>query len=422
MKTSQLFTIEKFIVRPILWVLNVFVYILGKILRPDHTLTKEFTTIAIAKYKGMGSIIQSTPLLQTLRKRYPNAEIIFISTKGNEKILEKIENINTLILLDDKNFFTLLYSFFPFMFTLIRKRVDVYFDLEIYSDFSSLVTTASMAKNRIGFYLRSSDYRMGIYTHMMYYNINSPISLVYLQLARLLKIKDIKTNLQKLSAQQIFNISEQQDKTAVNQLKYFVINVNASDLRIERRWNKDSFIELIDKMQQQYPDYKLILIGNSLEQAYVENIISCLSFQDNIINYAGKTNIDELISLIEHASLVITNDTGPMHIAFSTQTKTVALFGPCSPKQYGHFQNTTIIYHQVYCSPCVHEFVIPPCKGNNQCMKYISVFEVLDGIENTLSGNAPLQDVVFQNIILQDKNFEDIPLGIVYKYPVAKIN
>jgi ADP-heptose:LPS heptosyltransferase len=44
---------------------------------------------------------------------------------------------------------------------------------------------------------------------------------------------------------------------------------------------------------------------------------------------------------------MITNDTGPMHIAFALKTKTVSLFGPCSPQQYGGIENTTTIYLKV---------------------------------------------------------------------------
>ncbi len=64
-------------------------------------------------------------------------------------------------------------------------RPDVYIDLEIYSNFSTLVTLFSCSKNRISFYLRSSSFRMGIYTHMMFFNSEVQISEVYLQIARL---------------------------------------------------------------------------------------------------------------------------------------------------------------------------------------------------------------------------------------------
>ncbi len=68
-----------------------------------------------------------------------------------------------------------------------------------------------------------------------------------------------------------------------------------------------------------------------------------------------------------------------MHIGFSLKKTAIALFGPCSPHQYGFAENAVCFYKNVYCSPCVHEFIIPPCSyGNNDCMKLISVEEVMN--------------------------------------------
>ena len=100
-----------------------------------------------------------------------------------------------------------------------------------------------------------------------------------------------------------------------------------------------------------------------------------------------KRNLNELIALIDLSNLFITNDTGPMHIAYSLKKSTIALFGPCSPEQYGTMENTICLYKNVYCSPCVHEFIVPPCKGNNECMKQISVSEVMDSYKKILMGD-----------------------------------
>ena len=70
--------------------LNYLVRLMGKIMRFDHTLDREMKKIVVCKFKGMGSIIQATPLLKTLRNRYPNAEIIFVTSVENEKIVSKI--------------------------------------------------------------------------------------------------------------------------------------------------------------------------------------------------------------------------------------------------------------------------------------------------------------------------------------------
>ena len=95
-----------------------------------------------------------------------------------------------------------------------------------------------------------------------------------------------------------------------------------------------------------------------------------------VFNTAGKFSLGELFALISGASLIITNDTGPMHISFALKKQTVCLFGPASPSQYGQNPYAFGLYKNIYCSPCVHEFLTPPCRGDNQCMKLITVEEV----------------------------------------------
>jgi ADP-heptose:LPS heptosyltransferase len=383
LKTKQQLIIDKYIAKPIAFLLNFLVRIVGKMLSIDHSLDRDFKRIVICKFKGLGSIIQSTPMIAALREKYPNAEIIFVSTQANEAFLKRIDLIDTILTLQDKNAFALIGSLFKTWFRLVRMRPDVYIDLEIYSNFSTLVTLFSLSKNRIGFYLRSSSFRMGIYTHMMFFNSKVPISEVYLQIARL--FGPLKSN------PGLFPMDKniQLNSGFIPKNNYIVINPNASDLRIERRWGKENFRTLIQQIQQKYPDLELILIGSGGERPYVSEVLEGIN-SPKIRNLAGKTSIDELIGIIKHAYLVITNDTGPMHIAFSCKSSTICLFGPCSPEQYGWIENTKVIYKKVYCSPCVHDFSTPPCKGNNTCMQLIEVSEVMQTVNSFLNDEIPL--------------------------------
>lgn len=367
MNTNGKILIDKFIGLPLAYLMNFAARILGFILRPDHSLDKEFKTIAICKFYGMGSIIQSTPLIKTLRTKYPQAKIIYITHINHVSLFKHIQGIDSIYTINDSSLLTLLFSSINLIFKCWSKRIDVYIDLEIYSNYSSLITTASVAKNRFGYFKSDKNYRMGMYTHMMFFNALNPIAETYLQFARLLGCT-IESN----EPLQLINFENKEVKVKMKELgiseNYIVINPNASDLRLERRWPKEKFIELCHKLST----YQIVLIGSKAESPYVETIAS----QTKAVNTCGKLTLSELIYLISKSTLVVTNDTGPMHIAFAQQVKTLALFGPCSPLQYGQNKNTSAIYKKVYCSPCVHEFIIPPCKGDNQCMKKITIDEV----------------------------------------------
>lgn len=378
MKTRQQIIIDQYLARPVAYLMNFLVRILGKLLSIDHNLHRPFRRIVICKFKGLGSIIQCTPMLAAIRQQHPQAEIIFVSTKGNAGLLQKISLINTVITIDDKSAGSLLTTLSQCLWRLIRLRPDVYIDLEIYSNFSTLVTLFSLSRNRIGFYLRYNSFRMGIYTHMVFFNQKTSISEVYLQVARLFGHIPESITLYPLYR----NISPDAN-SILPKGDYLVINPNASDLRIERRWGAQHFTLLIRQCLQRYPDMQIVLIGSPAEQAYTEQVIQDIR-NEKVSSLAGKTTMDQLIALIRAAKLMVTNDTGPMHIAFACQTPVICLFGPCSPEQYGWSENASVIYKRVYCSPCVHDFSTPPCRGNNICMQLISVPEVMNAVDHYL--------------------------------------
>lgn len=401
MKTERKLLIDNLLGTPASLLLNFVVRIIGFCLRIDHSLDKPFKTIVISKYIGMGSIIQATPLLQTLKEKFPRAKIIFITNHSNRILLEHIPSVDEILTVKDSSGFALLGSVSKLLVALWKRKPDVFIDLEIYSNFSSLVTTFSLATNRMGFFKSDKKYKMGLFTHMMYFNQNSLLSEVYLQFARLLGCKKIITVLDKISLKQQEELDSEKVFTLQNiePGKYIVINPNASDLRLERRWPAEKYILLIRKMREQFPAYKIILIGSKDESDYVSAISGNVK-DENIIDTSGRLSLVNLIYLIKNAALLITNDTGPMHIGFSQGTKTVALFGPCSPVQFAKSENAELIYKNVYCSPCVHEFLIPPCKGNNQCMKLISVEEVCEAVKSfqtALLHKQPSKDIVYES-------------------------
>lgn len=402
MKTERKLFIDTFVGNPATYLLNFLVRIAGFCLRINHSLDKPFKTIVISKYIGMGSIIQATPLIHALKRKFPGAKIIFITNQNNKVLVEHISSVDEVLTVNDTYIFPLFISASGLIFKLWKRKPDVFIDLEIYSNFSILITTFSLATNRLGFFKSDKKYKMGIFTHMMYFNQNALLTETYLQFARLLHCEETGIDLDKLS------LSEQEITLSkkilagenIEQGNYMVINPNASDLRLERRWPAQKFILLIEKIVSEFPACKIVLIGSKEEVEYVHTISSAFK-SANVIDTSGKLSLVNLICLIKNAALLITNDTGPMHIGFSQGTQTIALFGPCSPVQFGKSKNTFFVYKHVYCSPCVHEFLIPPCKGNNQCMKLISVEEVWEIIKSYKA--MPAATIVPENIIYQSE-------------------
>ncbi|MCG8432236.1 MAG: glycosyltransferase family 9 protein, partial [Candidatus Omnitrophica bacterium] len=100
----------------------------------------------------------------------------------------------------------------------------------------------------------------------------------------------------------------------------------------EKKWSPRHFSQLIDYLHETFSD-EIVLVGHWTERGLGEQIENMLSF--GITNLIGMTSIGTLAALLRDARLLISNDTGTMHIAGILNTPVIALFGPTNPKEYG---------------------------------------------------------------------------------------
>jgi len=161
---------------------------------------------------------------------------------------------------------------------------------------------------------------------------------------------------------------------------------------LERRWPVEHFRALLELLVD--AGHHPVLTGVSSERPYVEGLWQSLKepVRARTTNLAGVVGLGELFALIDGAACVITNDTGPMHVAFSLQRPTVGLFGPGSPEHYGiDRSDVQILYRGIFCSPCIYETDEPPCAGQNLCMQWITPPEVFAAAQRLLAG-LPSED------------------------------
>ncbi len=376
MRTSTKVAIDKYVG-------VIVVFILKNIFRlfsfRREVKISEPKTIVVCKFLGMGSIIQSTPLLQTFKKQFPNTKIIYLSSATNLELLKLISVIDKSIIINDKNILSTFISSISCIRFLLLNRIDLFVDLEVYSHFSKIFTIFSDAKLKFGMtnnvLLKNDLYSVNFQLHT-----DRPVFESYLEMGKVIHSSEI------IQALYPFQVEAGTIKSLCGKFnilgKYIVINPNASDLRIERRWPAGNFSKLIEKIIREFPGKQIVLIGVLSEIENVKSVLEGIdiNLRKNVINTCGKLALKELIALIHDTELVITNDTGPMHLSFALNRPTIALFGPASPIQFGNHQNSTVVYKKVHCSPCVHQFIKPPCLGDNICMKQISVGEVFDGV------------------------------------------
>jgi ADP-heptose:LPS heptosyltransferase len=376
--------IDRFIGKPLAFLLNCIVWPLGKIARVNHDNSPEkVKTIAVAKLLGMGSIMRATPMARALRQKYPSARFIFITTLKNKPLVENLGLFDTFLCIRDSSFLYVFMDILTLLFKLWRNRVDLYFDLEVYSALSTILATLSLARNRYGFYRTSTAFRVGLNTHLVYFNDAQHISKIYLQLARACGIKhiDYKVSKIRLSHQVKSDMQKWAHRHHPAEVgPYIVINPNASDLLLERRWPSAYFVSLINTLAL-HKRHPIFLVGSAAEYAYVKTLTDQLTpeAQGLTFNTCREFSLEAAMALIGGAGLMVTNDSGLYHIAISFEIPVISLWGPVSPTHYADIDsvNNYIFYSkEVYCSPCVHRTDFPPCKGNNVCMKSISPKDV----------------------------------------------
>lgn len=138
-------------------------------------------------------------------------------------------------------------------------------------------------------------------------------------------------------------------------------------------WPKERFRKLLEKCQEVCP---VVVVGDGGQKQEARSLVEGLS--SSIISLAGETSLGELIALLSLSSLLVTNDSGPMHVAAAVSTPLVAIFGSTDPSRTGPYGVATgVLYAKAPCSPCFRR----ECPIDFRCMKEISVEEVFSRVQ-----------------------------------------
>ena len=130
-------------------------------------------------------------------------------------------------------------------------------------------------------------------------------------------------------------------------------------------WEKEKFAELSDWLNAQL-GFHVVFTGSQSDRSIIEDIINRSDY--GAINLAGKTSLKELAYLYSRCRLLISTDTGPMHIAAAMRCRVIALFGPTAPWRTGPYgKGHIVIRNPVDCSPCFRK----NCR-DMRCMRTIT--------------------------------------------------
>lgn len=334
---------------------------------------RNYKKILVIKPSSLGDIVHSLPFLNSLRSGYPKAEIHWVVAKGFEGLLEGHPMIDRIIVINKDMWKHVsqagktVKEAGQLLKKLREEKYDLVIDLQGLLR-SGVITMATRAPVRIGF----AEAREG---SRLFYNRKITGGEEVHAVDRYMKVAE---SLSCDTDSIIFpfplmknNLKETRDLIA--SLKEYCIIVPGARWKT-KIWRADNFGKIASLLP-----LKSVVVGSRGDSAIAERVVE--GSEGKAVSVAGKTNLRELIELMRNAKFVVSNDSGPMHIAAGFNVPVAAIFGPTSPVRTGPYgKGHVAITSTLDCSPCFRK----SCK-DLKCMDNISVDTVYTTIQGSFS-------------------------------------
>jgi lipopolysaccharide heptosyltransferase I len=345
-------------------------------------------SICILRLSSIGDVIHTIPVVDLLKERFPNARITWVAEKTMTPLLNHHPGIDQLLLVDSRGWAKQILSTWREILGFIRYYRSQEFDVAL--DFqghfkSAVLARLSGAPRRIG--MSRSD-RKESWSSMLLNEFSH-------QTEQQQHI--IEKNLALLESLGIdvgnhpLNFHIHPDEEAVQyvaselqklETERFIL-VNPGGGWITKLWEADKFAQLLDSIYNDLNIPALITWGPG--EKHIADRIARKCISPALVSFS--TNLSELIALTQRARLVVSGDSGPLHLASAMGVPVVGLYGPTDPERNGpwnpHDSACTIHYQ---CSPCWQR----TCPIGIQCMRKMEVDPVLAAVKKTYYLSASL--------------------------------
>ncbi len=359
----------------------------------DFPVMEDCGNILIIKFFGMGSILLASPAFSELKKHYPSARITILTLESNQELCRLLPSIDHTVglYLDSASGFII--SFLKILGVVGKLSPDIVIDLEFLTNFSAMMTllVSLICKPRVivGF---NAPLKWRNITHdvNVSFDHSRHITRIFAKVVRSLgggtmtySFEPERVALRDNCDPNFFRTCMDENQMVAGCRHVVCVNINAGDLCLHRRWPRDSFAVVVNELLKR-PDVAVFLIGGKKDRAYVSRFRDSLDSSSRIVDVCGRTSIRQLIGLFSHCDFLLTNDSGPMHLAEIVGLPTIAFFGPETPLLYGPVDEIHhVFYDDLYCSPClnIYNSKMSHCT-NNMCLKRIDPQQVLEVVRD----------------------------------------
>jgi 3-deoxy-D-manno-octulosonic-acid transferase/heptosyltransferase-1 len=337
--------------------------------------------ILIVKLSAIGDVIHTLPSLAALRGLYPDAHITWVVEEAAADLIINHPYLDEVLISRRKKWSkdfgsgqlnNALKEIITFVKTLRKRQYNLVIDFHGLFK-SSVIVFLSRGKRKIGY--DSLQELSGLFL-----NEKIPEDMTkhavdrYLDFPRYL---GAKTD----SVQFALPIDKETDVKVQNLLRKYNIEdkkfvaINPVALWETKLWSNEKFAHLADLINDKL-QMKVVFTGSEKEP--LQKITSLMTKES--INLGGQTSLPELACLYKKARIVISTDSGPMHLAAAAGTPVIALFGPTEPARTGPYgPGHTVIRTEIACSPCF----LKKCP-TKKCMEDITPEQVLEAVKKVI--------------------------------------
>lgn len=285
-------------------------------------------SIGLLRLSAMGDVILSVPLIRTLQKQYPNAKITWITSAGAYAILKDLSGVDFVVINKPNNLWDYI--------ALYKRFKPYHFDVLLCMQASfraNILYPLIKADRRIGF-----DAARGRDGHRLFVRESIPAGRDHL-LDGFMRFADQLNCTEKVFTWDLA-IAEEDKCWAKKQLLSYqgkkIIAVNPAASKQERCWFVERYVQLLEMAKQRW-DVDVILTGGPAqdEKDLAAAIEAALSFPVN--NIVGKTTPKQLAAILAEMTVLISPDTGPLHLAVAMGTPVVGLYAVASSQLSGPY-------------------------------------------------------------------------------------
>ena len=337
--------------------------------------------ILIVAITRMGDMLQGSPTISGLRKQYPQARITVLIDRQFAKICEGIPGIDEVYVVDLSMVVRCIHreeegivEGYKYVDAMVKDMKNKKFDLVLNissSPYTAILLSMINAKQNRGWMADSEGFRLitdpwaMLFAAFVYHSNRDYNSFNLVDLLR--SAADVTEHPQKL----MYNPSDADlhfaekfiTENNLRQADGPLIAIQAGASQAKRQWNPSYFARL-SRLLIENLNARLCFVGSGGEQKIVDQIFAHWS-HPNMVSALGKTSFGELAGLLQGCDLLITGDTGPMHLSVAVGTPVVSMFLASAlcfetgPYSAGNF----VMQPQISCNPCNPNFACarPDC-------------------------------------------------------------